>query len=42
MTSKISTIYSDKSGSLDAEIINDFQKLELNINGIKFIIVFGY
>jgi Family of unknown function (DUF6304) len=37
MTSKIATLYSDKVGSIDAEITNDFQKLELNVDGTKFV-----
>jgi hypothetical protein len=37
MTSKIATTYSDEIGSIDAEITNDFQKLELNVDGTKFV-----
>ncbi len=37
MTSKIPTIYTDKFGSVDTEIINDFKTLILTIEGTKFV-----
>lgn len=36
MTSIIPTKYTDKSGSVDTEIINDFETLQLTIEGTKF------
>lgn len=37
MTSKIPTKYTDQFGSVDTEIINDFETLTMTIEGVKFV-----